>query len=764
MKIKNPFIRFRFRFPELGLPLLGILLAGAAKPPLVVVNAGYRLQINSEKGTIESLRATYGASRELLIPEHGGLPLFKIEFLSGDLKFTTIDSSEAKTIRVTQNTQDDGETMVLNYEDIGNQAVGARVTIRCPRDEALTYWSLEVDNRTTMWIGHVQFPVVEVPFDRNPTDEGSSSYILSSLYDGVLVGPVEPKMVAGSWRRTRYDTPATWRNNNYPRDCTTQLMAYYNAEGGLYVACADPAGLPKLLAPMVENNGVVMGLGHFPGTRGPGKTKLSYEIVLGTFRGDWYAAAEIYRNWAEKQPFCARKLAQRPEVPKWLQQSLVGTTLPMRGQTDDDPAVALNPEYTPATNALPYLEKLAQAFDSPLMPTLFNWERAGPWVQPEAYPPVGGEASLREFMTKAKAKGWHPALYGNGLNWVTAQHNTGYDGMAYFRSHGGEGAVVHKWNGDLSVADNWRKYYTICVSTEAGRKMVVEMTRGMAELGPAIVQQFDQGVGAVACYATDHGHPPVPGPWMSEDFASLLKEDKAAARAANPAVVTSCEGAPPEIYLQDFELWDSRIGGGGRLSVPLYSFLYHEYLNGHAGSYLNSVNDEALRMASGRALVNGYIQNFTLRDKGQIEYEWDDYWKRAVPDQPGILDWAKRAIQFRSGIARDYLVFGKMLRPWRVAGVTERDYGYGREPLVQSATWKAPDGRIGVVLANIGDVGQNPRVELEGRGMSKVMVVNDDKSDTFEINLPGVIEVAMQPRSIGLVEIVNHSAATVKRP
>ena len=81
------------------------------------------------------------------------------------------------------------------------------------------------------------------------------------------------------------------------------------------------------------------------------------------------------------------------------------------------------------------------------MPIIFNWEHGGPWVQPDAYPPVGGEAAFREFMAKAKARGWHPMIYGDGLCWVTSQKNTHYDGMPYFRAHGGDAVVARKWDG-----------------------------------------------------------------------------------------------------------------------------------------------------------------------------------------------------------------------------------------------------------------------------------------------------------------------------
>jgi hypothetical protein len=725
-------------------PTIAVSREAAAAPPLIVLNSGYRMLINSEKGSIISFRSTFGSDRELLIPNHVRLPLFKIELMNDRSEFRTIASSEASEIAVRK----DGEVVTIDFRRIAGLPVDARVTIRCPVNETLTYWNLELDNGTNSWIAHVQFPVIEVPFD-DPAGKDFSR-ILWSFGDGSLAGPVTPSMTLGGWTGTQRNTPEVWRYNNYPGQwTTTQLMAYYNSVGGLYVACHDATGLPKFIDGLMENDGVTLGLGHYPGTRGPGKTKLPYDVVLGAFHGDWYAAAEIYRDWASKQPFCSKKLAERKDYPKWIAGSAVGIAFPMRGQADWDPPAAVNPEYTPATNALPYLEKLATELECPLMPIVFNWENNGPWVQPDAYPPLGGESSMRQFMAQAKEKGWHPVIYGDGLAWVTAQKNTGYDGMPYFQSHDGALAVARKWDGSSLELDwGWRKNYMACVGTEKGRNMVLDMTRKMSELGPDVLQQFDEGAGPIACYAHDHGHPPVPGPWMTAAFQQLLEADTAIARSYNPGVAMSVEGAPPECYLQDFQIWDARVS-----TCPLYSFLYHEYANGHQGFYAIRVDDEALRLSVSRAIVNGYLVNLTLRDKGLIEYDWDQPWTRAIPDQSAIIDWTKRSSQFRAGIARDYLVYGRMLRPWKVSNVTERDFGWGREPLVQSATWKAPDGRIGIVLANCGDQGAAPRVELEGGGTKDLVLYLDGRQIQRREQLPNVLDIDMAPRSLCLIEV-----------
>ena len=743
--------------------------------PLIIVNSGYRLLIDSVRGTIASFQSTYGVNRELLIRDHVRLPLFNVEFMNDRMEFKLVASSEAKKITLRKDENERGQTVTIEYKEIGELPVDGIVTIRCPANEALTYWNLELKNQTKSWIGHVQFPVIEVPFD-NPM-EGDPSHILSPSLDGSLAGPIEPAVyqrpgwtrhtplerqwggtesitpelwLEDIWAGRQRNTPDIWRYPNYPGQwASTQLMAYYNSAGGLYMACNDATGLPKFIDRVMEDDGVTLGLAHYPGTRGPDATKLPYDVVVGTFHGDWYAAAEIYRDWAQKQAFCGRKLVDRKDCPKWITDSAVGFAFPMRGQADWDGPPKENPEYTPATNALPYLEKLAQALESPLMPFVYNWEHPGPWVQPDAFPPLGGEEAMREFMTKAKEKGWAPFLYGDSLCWVTWQGNTDYDGMPYFRSHEGEAAVARRPDGTF-VEDvwPWRKNYWVCVGTGKGRQMILDMTRKMAELGPSVVQQLDQGPGPVACYASDHGHPPVPGPWMTEGFKKLLKADAEIARSVNPGVAMSCEGAPPEIYLQDFQIWDGRMR-----TTPLYSFLYHEYCNGHEGFFGNRVNDEALRLSVGRAIVCGYMLNFTLRDKGLIEYDWDQAWARAIPDQAAILDWAKRANHFRAGIAKDYLVYGRMLRPWTVGNVTFRDLGWGKEPLVQSATWQAADSRIGVVLANCADLGESPRVELRGQGKKTIALNIDGQQSERTVQLPSVIDVDMQPRSLTLIEV-----------
>jgi hypothetical protein len=86
--------------------------------------------------------------------------------------------------------------------------------------------------------------------------------------------------------------------------------------------------------------------------------------------------------------------------------------------------------------------------------------------------------------------------------------------------------------------------------------------------------------------------------------------------------------------------------------------------------------------------------------------------------------------------------------------VTLRDFGWGKEAAVQSATWQAQDGRIGVVLANFTDLGESPSIQLEGTGPKKLRLFLDGEQSEREITLPSVIHLDMLPRSLALIELI----------
>ena len=68
------------------------------------------------------------------------------------------------------------------------------------------------------------------------------------------------------------------------------------------------------------------------------------------------------------------------------------------------------------------------------------------------------------------------------------------------------------------------------------------------------------------------------------------------------------------------------------------------------------------------------------------------------------MEQLRTSVALRRGPAKAFLVFGRMLAPAQVEGIaTERWQEGGHDhqiPAVFHAAWRAPDGRLGVVLTN----------------------------------------------------------------
>jgi hypothetical protein len=244
-----------------------------------------------------------------------------------------------------------------------------------------------------------------------------------------------------------------------------------------------------------------------------------------------------------------------------------------------------------------------------------------------------------------------------------------------------------------------------------------------------MIQFFDQNLGGVTfpCYAEDHPHPGVPGPWMTSAMTAFMADVAAtAARAAGPdrTTVISVESAPAEIHLGSIGLCDIRaVVDGHRASdplwegaIPLFHFLYHELLpiqggfgwapEPHHVAIRNAWNVVVGEMPGGVLTPDG-----RLLDRDTVNWApWDD----AIEDPAAGLTVLRSGLALRRGPARDLLVFGRMERTATVTGGEIRRWSHaGRDhaiPAVFHRTWRSPDGELGLVFANWTGDGQTVEV------------------------------------------------------
>ncbi len=332
--------------------------------------------------------------------------------------------------------------------------------------------------------------------------------------------------------------------------------------------------------------------------RAGGRRQLEYDVVLRSFKGsDWYDAAEIYRDWSLKQHWAEKPLHQRTDVPKWLLDSPPHIIVRIQGQLDIGPADP-NAEFLPYRKVIPLLESVSRSVNSAVVPVIMSWERPGPWIYPDCFPPAGGEESLREFTQMARERGWHIGSFCNGTRWVVGHYWSGYDGRKYFREHNGARTVCRTHSQQMwpeGWDQSWRPSYPTCMAVPETREIALKFMRTLTDCGLDWVQFFDQNVGGATfpCYSKQHGHPAMPAKWMTTGMREILDSFHEVAgqlrSKSNRELVLSVEQAPNEFVMPHFQICDIRVvppgdrgapetGAGLHDFVPLYHFLYHEFI------------------------------------------------------------------------------------------------------------------------------------------------------------------------------------------
>jgi hypothetical protein len=217
--------------------------------------------------------------------------------------------------------------------------------------------------------------------------------------------------------------------------------------------------------------------------------------------------------------------------------------------------------------------------------------------------------------------------------------------------------------------------------------------------------------------------------------------------------VLSVEAPVNEYFLQDVQLCDVRMfpPGYGSEFAPLYHFIYHEFMVIQGGFGL-APEPYHLQIRNAYNLVVGEIPGAVMTGDGLLlnrdTANWAP-WRPPVGDNDASVEVLRTATALRRGPARDFLVFGRMLRPATVTDAATIQWTYGGRsndvPAIFHAAWQAPDGRVGVVLANWTSDVQTARVFHErltgplashrsGKGMSLGDL--EPKDGAFGVTLP----------------------------
>lgn len=498
-----------------------------------------------------------------------GTPFWELEFRNGAGYRLVLDSLTAGEFTVEAG--DDvwtlrWEEVPLRFRDQGRQGeVTVTVDVRLPGD-GLSRWRLSVDmsaEAVTLW--GVTFPRLEA-VDRIDTDS----------FDGRLLVPdgwgasVDP---GGSERFM------TWDDQLYPSGSLSMgVLALEAGDTSLYLGLHDPDGEPKDVGVVADGDGLSLGVEQFPEEMGRCQSgfELGYDIVLGAVEGDWYDAAQVYREWATTDPpWTARgPIADRADVPEWFKRTAIWWT---PGWAEIEPSMETDHETVEELTET--LLALRERFDVPMGAHWYRWHQI-PFDtdHPDYFPPREG---FVEAVADLQSAGIHVMPYVNAR--VADPNSDAWTEQGLHRGVVERASARHDPSTRERLRDirgankQWRS--PMCGATQVWRDSVETVVDRLVESFGVDAVYLDV-LGARAprrCFAPDHDHPLGGGSYGVAGYRELVDSlSGGGADDAPVAVTTECSAEPYMDGLAGHLLWQSARPD----QVPLLPTVYGDYTVG----------------------------------------------------------------------------------------------------------------------------------------------------------------------------------------
>ena len=109
------------------------------------------------------------------------------------------------------------------------------------------------------------------------------------------------------------------------------------------MAAQDPLGNPKAFGYELNNNKLNLFIENRLSNVIRKEINMNYQLIFGFFNSQkenqpvsWYDAAEIYREWAEKQQWCEKRIIERDDIPTWFKKGPAIVDYPIFRDADSE--------------------------------------------------------------------------------------------------------------------------------------------------------------------------------------------------------------------------------------------------------------------------------------------------------------------------------------------------------------------------------------------------------------------------------------------
>lgn len=678
--------------------------------------SGMTLSVSFEEARIRSLVL---GDRERVVMH---TPLFRLRLRDRAGEPLLFSAYDAFTCTETA----DG-AVYTDFENDTAEISGISVRISLSEENGKAAWraSVEVKN-DEYFVEWIDFPLVTLPALSDNNARGDGGRMLLPYNEGVLVTDAVTRQMT-DFRHWDPEYPSLGCYSLFPNMISSQMMAYLWEDVGLYVGAHDAGRAVKAVDFYGDEEGTALVIRLFCGVDFGEDFVMDYPILWAAIDGRWESAADIYRDWFEASlPPRVRRIKDNEALPAWYEDNPLVVSYPVRGIHDMD---EMKPNALfPYTNALPLLDKLRQATDSRLLVLLMHWEGTAPWAPPYVWPPFGGVENFNEFKNALHDKGDLLGVYCSGFGYTIQSNLIGdYNKQAEYERRDLVKGMCAGPDGKVAISKictGQRSGYDICPASEVGHELLSEAYAPLFESGLDYAQILDQnhGGGQYFCYSRDHGHAPAPGGWMTEHMQSMLGEwnDKAS------GMLFGCESAAAEPFIGNLQFSDNRFELNYFIGqpVPLYAYLYHEYVRNFMGNQVSChlrTEVDTLRYRMAYAFSIGDCMTLVLSPNGDLMNNWGTRDFINVPDKEKTLRMVANLTRFYLDEAKPYLYAGRMVpSPTVICDWISYERNFIDKPItlpaVLSSAWEAEDGGRVTVLVNPHD--EDMLCQVDGRDVT----------------------------------------------
>ena len=622
-------------------------------------------------------------------------PLFVLRLRDLEGNTHLVDSTKARGV------SDNGSFFA--YSSFGDDFNTLCATVKVCTANGIN-WQISVSGVPSGYaLEWVEFPKICLPKLKENCESGGA--ILFPYNEGMLV--------SNESLLPRYEPefPSSGAYFTFPNMVCSQFMAYLFDDIGLYIGAHDTKRGLKGVDFYAYENGISLQMRLYSGCDYGQDFCPDFPVVWKACTGNWISAAEIYREWFEHNlPPKAVKLTENKSLPSWYEGSPLIVTYPVQGWRDYG---KMEPnDLFPFVNALPILKSLKKKSSTQIMALLMHWEGTAPWAPPYVWPPLGGVEGFNKFKDALHESGDLLGVYCSGFGYT--QHSTinDYNNMDELaKGEVQKGMCYSPQNKpELGIVCNpyQRVGYDICPVSKVGRKILDGAYAPLFESDIDYIQILDQnhGGGQYLCYSREHGHPPMPGEWMTDNMQRLLKDWNEWA----PEKIFGCESAAAEPFIGNLLMSDNRFELNYPFGtvVPLYAFIYHEYLRNFMGNQCGCpfeprVDTQRYRMAYSFSI--GDIMTVTLAPNGKLMSHWGTHDFEAAPDMDKAMEFVKNMTKFYDSQGKKYLFGGRMsakneFECEMIKIPLFRGQEYSVLPRLLCSAWESENGKTAYIVVN----------------------------------------------------------------